>query len=200
MANSTKKNTNVNANVVVAKEEKTMANTYEINTKENVMNEVEFTIEYQKKNGAIIPVIDGEPREDLLMGYVSESDMKAGMELLEAAIKAADGNIERAKYLMYTGAINTAKDIRPEEQLEVEGIQMMIDYNTNIIYTIGRTQVADLEDMSDEVKAVLPREAVKALLVEKAKVWVASQQEREDTCEAHDGECDDCPYYDECCC
>lgn len=39
-----------------------------------------FTIEYQKNGyGAIIPVIDGTPQPSLMFGYVSETDLAAGM-------------------------------------------------------------------------------------------------------------------------
>jgi len=163
MANTTKK--------AVVKDE-VPVNPAEINTKEAELNEVEYTIEYQKTAGAVIPVIDGVEHPELTMGYTSEADMKAGLELLKKALKGANGCIPRAMQLMYSAALNSAKNIHPDEQVEVDGYQLMIEYATKTIYTLNREVVATLEDLTCE----LPEEAIKALLVERAKTWIANRE------------------------
>ena len=62
----------------------------------------QFNIEYQRRYGAIVPIIDGVKRPDLMAGYSSEADAQAYMDLLNRALEYSDGNVAGAKqYIRY---------------------------------------------------------------------------------------------------
>jgi len=151
-------------------------NPAEINTHEGELNEVEYTIEYQKKNGAVIPVIDGVEHPELLMGYTSEADMKAGLEVLKSALKATGGDIYQAMHYMYNAAMNTAKDIHPNTQVDIDDVECMVDCAAKKIYTLERVELANLEDLSEEVLKVLNDEAIIAMLTDRARARIAEMK------------------------
>lgn len=156
--NTTTTNATVNA---AQKENKNMKR--EIRTQ--AQNGSEFTVSYQRNGyGGIIPTIDGVERPDLMMGYVSESDLDAGMKLLADAIAATNGDIEKAKRYMYDACRTAALDIKADEAVDIDGIDFVIDYNAKKIYRDGY-EVANL----DNINAALSAEAVKELLIDKVR-------------------------------
>ena len=165
------------------------------NTNVNANNEIrtgkatsgEFTVSYQENGyGAVIPVIDGTPHPELMMGFVSESDRLAGLDLIAGALKATGGKIPEAMRYMYQAAQVAANDIKAEEAVEVDGNELIISYTDRKAY-LNTEEIASLQDMTCE----LPREAVKAILVERAKNAIAAMEtEEEDPGEWED--CEDC--------
>lgn len=157
-------NGTVNAN---AQEENTMANnTVEINTNENIRTEGQFAIEFQQAgNGGCIPVINGEPEELLMFGYVSESDKQGCAEVIRKALLATDGNVYQALRYIRKGVYLAANDIKPDEAIDVDGTEMLVSYRDKKIY-LSTTEMANLDDMAE---TEMSNEVIKALLVERAK-------------------------------
>lgn len=125
----------------------------------------EFTVTYQANGyGGVIPVIDGVEHPELLMGYVTESDKEAGMKLLEEALKATGCDIPAAMMYMYNAAMTSAKGIKADEAVEIDGIEVIIDYDKRKVYQNG-AEIANMDDLTCD----LPREAIKAILSEKCR-------------------------------
>lgn len=135
----------------------------------------EFAVSYQNcGNGACIPVIDGKPEPMLMFGYVSESDRDGCLKLIKKALRATNGNVMQAMQYMYNAARIAAADIKPDETVEVDGYEMLISYDAKAIY-LGDMEMANIAD----IQAELPNEAVKAMLVDRARLAL-DEMERED--------------------
>lgn len=137
------------------------------------MTQGQFVIDYQNNgNGGCIPVIDGKPEPSLMFGYASESDKKACMKLLEDALRATNGDIYQTKMYIMNAVTTAAKEIKPDEAVEVEGTEILLSYGSQKAY-LGTEEVANLED----IKCELPEEAVKALLTSRATVEIQKRIE-----------------------
>lgn len=180
---------------VITKEDSDMNNTTSTatvnnNSKEATMNNInanistgkategEFAISYQRDGyGALVPIIDGVPHKELMMGYVSERDAQAGIELLGKALKATNGDIPAAMRYMYTAASVAAADIKPTEKVEIPELdaEFLIDYEKKAIYYYD-DEKANLDDLDT---TNWPNEAIRAMLITRAKEkW---EQEEEGT-------------------
>lgn len=135
----------------------------------------QFVVSYQANgNGAAIPVINGEPHQELMFGYVSESDRQGCLKLIEEALKATEGNIPAAMRYMYNAALTAAKEIKADEAVEVNGTEVIISYEAKAAY-LNTEKIADLEDIEVE----LPAEAVKAMLADRARLYLERKAEEE---------------------
>lgn len=124
----------------------------------------EFTVTYQKNGyGAVIPVVDGVQHPELMMGYVSESDCKAGLKLIEKALTATQGDVRAAMMYMYNAARTAANEIKADEAVAVNGAEIIIDYEKRKAY-LGTEEVANMDDMMYD----LPREAIRTILTERS--------------------------------
>ena len=132
-----------------------------------------FTIEYQQSGcGAVIPVIDGTPQPNLMFGYVSETDLAAGMRLIENALRATGNNVgDVQRYIMQAMQV-AAHDIHPDETVDVNGNEILISYTGKNAYLNGE-EIANLADITCE----LPNEAIKALLVSRAEVAITQRNQ-----------------------
>lgn len=158
-------NTNTTATVNNNTKEATM-NNINTNISTGKATEGEFAISYQRDGyGALIPIIDGVSHKELMMGYVSDTDAQAGLELLGKALKATNGDIPAAMRYMYTAASVAAAGIKPTETVMIEEYECLIDYDKKAIY-LGDELIADLEDQDT---TAWPDVAIKAVLVTKAK-------------------------------
>lgn len=161
------------------------------NSKEATMNNInanistgkategEFAISYQRDGyGALIPIIDGVPHKELMMGYVSERDAQAGIELLGKALKATNGDIPAAMRYMYTAASVAAADIKPTETVEIPELdaEFLIDYEKKAIYYYD-DEKANLDDLDT---TNWPNEAIKAMLITRAKEKWEQEEEGAD--------------------
>ena len=92
-----------------------------ISTK-NIAKEAQkrFTLSYIRNGyGALIPVIDGKKYPELMMGYVSERDAKAGLNLIKMALEATNGDVSKVRgYIM--NAMKTAADLNEKVEEEPE--------------------------------------------------------------------------------
>ena len=149
-------------------------NTVEINTNTNRKTQGEFAIDFQASGfGGMIPVINGQKEYSLMFGYASESDKQACIALITEAALVTDGDIFAMRsYIMNATAI-AAEGIKPDETVDVDGIEMLISYEQKAIY-LGTEKIADLEDIESD----LGNEATKIILVERARN-VLNERERE---------------------
>ena len=141
-----------------------MANTVDINTKENIKTAGQFAIDFQSNGyGGCIPVINGNKEYSLMFCYVSESDKQAAIDLITKAALACDGNIFAMRSYMMNASMISAEGIKPEDTVEVQGRELLINYTEKKIYN-GTTELANLDDMTSEMS----NEVIKALLIERA--------------------------------
>ena len=126
------------------------------------------------------------------MGYVSESDRDAGMALLEEAIKASGGDIPKAMMYMYNAAMSAAKGIHADEAVMIDNKEIVIDYAEKKAY-FKNEEISNLNDISE----VFTDEAVKALLVERAKVNLPEAESEEWNDYDEDDGCEENDDYDE---
>ena len=144
-----------------------MPNTNEIRTGRTTNGE--FTVSYQQNGyGGIIPVIDGTPHPELMMGYVSEKDRDAGLKLLSDALRATAGNIPAAMTYMYQACAVAANEIQPDEAVDVDGKEILICYGDRKAYD-GTTEIANLADIGCELSNV----AIKAMLIDRVRLAMA---------------------------
>ena len=171
-------NTNINATANInAQEENNMGIIANIST--GKATEGEFAISYQRDGyGALIPIIDGVPHKELMMGYVSERDAQAGLELLGKALKATNGDIPAAMRYMYTAAQVAAADIKPTETVEIPELdaEFLIDYEKKAIYYYDEEK-ANLNDLDT---TNWPNEAIRAMLITRAKEKWEQEEEGAD--------------------
>ena len=171
-------NTNINATANInAQEENNMGINANIST--GKATEGEFAISYQRDGyGALIPIIDGVPHKELMMGYVSERDAQAGLELLGKALKATNGDIPAAMRYMYTAAQVAAADIKPTETVEIPELdaEFLIDYEKKAIYYYDEEK-ANLNDLDT---TNWPNEAIRAMLITRAKEKWEQEEEGAD--------------------
>ena len=131
----------------------------------------QFIVSYQQNgNGGAIPVIDGKPEPSLMFGYSTDSDRIACLRVIENALRATNGNIPAARQYIYNAVTTAANNIQPDEAVDVDGTEMLIDYNLRKIYE-GTEIVATLDDMPE-----LPMEATKAMLIDRARIALAARQ------------------------
>ncbi len=120
-------------------------------------------------------MIDGTPQPNLMFGYVSESDLAAGMRLIENALRATGNNICDVQRYIMQAMQTAAHDIHPDECVDVDGHEILISYAAKTAY-LGTEEVANLADMTCE----LPNEAIKALLVARTETAMAQRQTQYD--------------------
>ena len=127
----------------------------------------QFTIAYQKNGyGGVIPVIDGKPEPSLMFGYATESDKNACMRLIEEGLRATNGDIYATQRYIMNAVQVSANEIKPDETAEVEGYEILISYADKKAY-INTKEIANLEDMAE---VDLPNEAIKAMLIDRARL------------------------------
>ena len=149
-------------------------NTVEINTNTNNKTQGEFAIQFQQSGyGGMIPVINGQKEYSLMFGYASESDRDACINLITEAALATDGDIFAMRNYIMNATILSAEGIKPDEAVDVDGVEMLVNYEQKAIY-LGTEKIADLED----IESKLGNEATKIILVERARN-IMNERERE---------------------
>lgn len=153
----------------------------------------QFAITYQQSGrGGCIPVVNGVPKPELMFGYISESDKQACMNLIQQALVATNGNTYQAARYIQNAVMIAANDIKPDEAVTVEGVELLVNYTTKKIYE-GTTEIANLDDVTCE----LPQEAVKVMLMDRAKHIIVERRNARPCCDTC-GDYEDCDEaYDE---
>ena len=183
--------TNNNVTDNKTKEDSTMATnntnaTANTNTKETTMNRevnraaksaAQYVVQFQKEgNTGFCPYVNGV-KLPMFVGGTDDSDLAKGMEVVERAAAAA--GYDPYKTMMYlAGACKvTDADIKPTETVKIPELdaEFLIDYEKKAIYYYD-DEKANLDDLDT---TNWPNEAIKAMLVTRAKEkW---EQEEEGT-------------------
>lgn len=143
-------------------------NTVEIKTNEK-MSIVEFTqIVRDNGYGCTIPIIDGVTHPELAMGYVSEEDKKAGIDLLKLAIKSTNSLSEAKRYIH-----DSMKEIAHDEAtVVIDGITFKVYFKYKKICIIyNNREVANANDVKTDDKDILL-----TVLKDRAKLWIIKQK------------------------
>lgn len=120
------------------------------------------------------------------MGYSSQKDKEAALKVIQSVVDNSD-KTGPALYSEIIDACMVASAMTEEgieakdsEEVEVDGVSIIINYETNKAYIAGSglelKPIADLDDLDYK----LPTEAVKALLVERVKVAFLEGGEEDD--------------------
>lgn len=137
-----------------------------------------------------------------IVSYTSEADRERAIKVIQTIVDNSSNHgmalaMEIVTTITTQAAMNEA-EVEPEtaEEIEVEGIPMIIDYNKRVIYYGLNNELVHVADLSD-LSCDMPNEATKALLVERAKSWCT---ERAEEWECECDECDECEddWDDEC--
>ena len=126
-------------------------------------NAVEIRSEL-RKNGTKIEYIIIDGVNCGILGSTSEADRAAALDALNKAYAASNGNIMEMMMKLSTIATIEEKNIEPDEVVEVCGEEIIISYGNAKAYTMDGEEIANCEDLP-----ALPKEAVKAVLIERAK-------------------------------
>lgn len=130
----------------------------------------EFAVKFQEMGyEACIPTLGGVAHPELMFGYKGEEDGEAAMELINAAFAAANGNIYNAMCYMANAAKTSALEIKADEAVDVDGVDIVISYEKRKAYKDGE-EVANLDSVPSTCP--LPNEAIKNLLIEKVREMI----------------------------
>ena len=103
-----------------------------------------------------------------ILGSVSERDREAALKALNDAYIASGGDILAMVANLTTIAAIDEKGIAPDEMIEVNGVDVIISYKSATAYTVNGKEIANCTDVPN-----IPREAIKALLIERVKNLLA---------------------------
>ena len=126
-------------------------------------NAVEIRSEL-KANGTKVEYIVIDGQKCGIMGSVNEADRTAAIKALNAAYVASNGDIYEMIQKLNTVATMEEMEVEPDDVVEVCGIEIILSYGSAKAYTMDGEEVANCEDLPK-----MPNEAVKAVLIERAK-------------------------------
>ena len=138
-----------------------------INSTNNNKNAVEIRAELQK-NGTTIEYIIINDQKVGILGTTSEKDKQNAIKAIQTALDASDGNIYEMMAKLSTIATIEENEIKPDDMVDVCGVDVIISYAAKTAYTIDGEEIANCTDLSD-----MPNEAIKAVLVAKAELALA---------------------------
>ena len=147
----------------MSRKEFIMAEINKTNTSKNV---VELQKAYRADGTAIENiVIDG--RTVGVLGSVSERDKAVALETLQKAIDGSDNVYEALMKIATVANLNT-KEVLADEQIEIEGVKVLISYEAKTAYDLNGEELANCKELPD-----IPSEAIKAILVDRVKLALA---------------------------
>lgn len=134
----------------------------QINTTNNQKNAVEIRSELAA-NGTKIEYIVINGQNVGILGFASEKDRQNAIKAIQAALDASDGDIYETMHKLQTIATIEEKEIKPDEMLEIDGVEVIISYAAKAAYTTDGEEIVNCTDLPD-----MPNEAIKEVL--KARV------------------------------
>lgn len=130
-----------------------------INTTNHSKNAVEIRAELNA-NGTTIEYIIVNGQKLGVLGSTGEKDKQNAIKAIQTALDASDGNIYEMMQKLQTIATIEARKIKPDEMIEVCGVDVIISYEAKAAYTTDGEEIADCADLPD-----MPNEAIKAVLI-----------------------------------
>ena len=201
---TTSKNTTINnTKNNIANEEKEIKNMSNITKNVPAKKTTVEIIAETNRDGVTLEYLAIDGVKIGTMGYTSQADKEAAIRFIQRIVD----NSDNTGYALYneimqacmTGAAMTEEGIEAydSEEVEIDGVPIIINYQAQKAYIGVNTElqvIADLEDLDCK----LPSEAVKALLVERCKTWIAEMKaEAEAAMEEYDDGDDDDDWEDE---
>lgn len=135
-----------------------------ITTTNTTKNAVEIRKEMQA-NGTNLEYIEVNGQRLGILGSVSEKDKQNAIKAIQSALDASDGNVYEMMRKLETIATIEAKEINPDEMVEICGHEVMISYESKKAYDVHGEEIANCDDLTSE----MPDEAIKAILVARAE-------------------------------
>lgn len=132
------------------------------------------------KTGIEHVYVDGRDT-GITIGYTSEADKRACLEAIQKAIEASDGDIYTAMMKLNCIATFNDKDVVPEEQIKVKGVDFIVNYTNKTLYTMNGEEFVDCKDIT----CAMPKEGIQALLISRAETKLKS------VCSDCDCDCED---------
>jgi len=119
------------------------------------------------------------------MGYTSQKDRQAALDFVQRIVDNSD-KTGMALYMeimetAMTGAAMTETGIaaKESEEVEIDGVPLIINYTEKKSYIGINAELKDIANL-DDLTCELPEEAIKALLVERSKTWIAENMNSSD--------------------
>jgi hypothetical protein len=134
-----------------------------VNSTDTRKNAVEIRKELQA-NGTTIEYIIVNDQKIGMLGAANEKDRQNAMKAIQIALDASDGNVYEMMQKLQTIATIEEKEIKPDEMIEVCGVNVIISYEAKTAYTTDGEEIADCKDLPD-----MPNEAIKAVLIARAE-------------------------------
>lgn len=145
-----------------------------ITTTNTTKNAVEIRAELNA-NGTKIEYIVVNGQKIGVLGSTSEKDKQNAIKAIQTALDASNGNIYEMMQKLNTIATIEEKEIEPDEQIEVCGVDVIISYAAKTAYTLDGEEIANCTDLPD-----MPNEAIKAVLVARIETVIAEREAEED--------------------
>jgi hypothetical protein len=107
-------------------------------------------------------IIDGQNIG--MLGTVNERDRDAALKALNDAYIASGGDLMAMAANLNTIAAITENNITPDEMIEINGVNVIISYESATAYTIDGEEIVDCKDIPN-----MPRDGIKALLISRVE-------------------------------
>lgn len=107
------------------------------------------------------------------IGYVSERDKDACLKAIQTAVDSSDNLYEAMQKLMINAKLTDNK-IEPDEEIQVNGVTMFINYADKAIYDQNGEELVNCK----ELECDLPPEACKTILMQKLELAAQEDDDR----------------------
>jgi len=132
-------------------------------TNNTTKNAVELRTELNA-NGVAIEYIAIDGQKIGILGSVNEADKQAAIKTINAAYAASNGDIYEMMAKLSTIATIEEKEIKPDEMVEVCGVDIILSYANATAYTMDGEEIVSCSDLPS-----MPNEAIKAVLIARAE-------------------------------
>ena len=123
-------------------------------------------------NGTTIEYIVINGQKLGILGTTSEEDKQKAIKAIQTALDASNGDIYEMMNKLSTIATIEEKEIKPDEQIEVCGVDVIISYDAKAAYTMDGEEIVNCADLPD-----MPNEAIKAVLLAKVELALQSLED-----------------------
>lgn len=147
----------------------------EINPTNHNKNIVELRSELGA-NGIKMENVYVDGKKFCCVGYVNEKDKQACLKAIQTAVDGSE-NLYEAMMKLMTIANLGDKEVVPDEQVNVNGYEVLISYEKRAAYDHNGDEICNCRELECE----LAPEAIKAILTPRVEAALAE-----------DDECDDC--------
>lgn len=111
------------------------------------------------------------------VGYVNEKDKQMCLKTIQSAIDGSNDIYEAMEKLM-ANADFTDAGVEPDEQIEVDGDIMFIDYSKKAIYNANGNEIVNCTDIVGELSS----EVCKEILTQRVRIMKLTNTFEEDEC------------------